>query len=269
MAITMGERPGSRSFTGSNDSPSRTDLYWIKGTADETEVTAHVLLWVSPFVVQGGGIVLYRQPEIAINHQGYDLWHVDVPYGKFNKAVGSFSFEFDGMGGTHTAYYSKETVARFPAGGDKTQFGGGINVQGAGDGPKGVEVVSPQLKLIYKFTHPAGYVNEAYAYALSEKVGCFNSKIWRGIPAGAALFMGPRGGQGTDSPASVTYEFGVSRNVQNETISGIANVNKRGWDVAWPYAKPADVGGKPGREIDSIFVERVYDPLDFSTFFGF
>lgn len=267
MSITIGELPNSREFTD-GDNPTRTDRYWIKGSADQAEVALYVDLWVAAFVVVKGGRVLYRQRDIHYESQGHDIWHVDVPYGRFEKQVGTFRFEFDAMGGTVNVLRSKATVARFAAG-NKDQFGGAINIRGPNDEPNGVDVVIPQLKLVYSFTHPAGAVSEAYAKSVASKVGQYNSAKWRSFEAGEALFMGARGAQGTDQPCSVSYEFGASQNLTNTTIGGVLVTAKKGWDVAWIYAKTADVGGKPGQVVDSVFVERVYDSFDFATFFGF
>ena len=267
MAITIGERPDSRTFTG-GDNPTRVDRYWLKGTADQSEVYAYVQLWISPFVVAVPSMVLYKQREVQIESQGHDLWNIEVPYGRYEKQVGSFRWDFDAMGGTQTVLRSKETVARYAAG-DKDQFGGAINVRGPGGEPQGIDIVIPQLKLVYTFTHPASYVNEAHAKAIAARVGQYNSQRWRSFDAGEVLFIGSRGGQGTDQPCSVSYEFSASQNLTNTTIGGVNVTLKRGWDAAWIYAKPADVGGKPGQVVDSVFVERVYDSFDFSSFFGF
>jgi hypothetical protein len=261
MTIRFDEKPTSRATT--YDPPSCTLLYTFAGSTD------HAIAWsyaysLSPTMYLAAGQTLYRQ-DVRVSCAGYDVWDVEVPYGKLDRTVGSYRFAFSTTGGTVNIKQAKAHVAVFPAG--KPDNKGAIDVEG--DTVHGAEIVIPALKLTYTFKHPLGFVNEAVAVRLSRLTGRTNSATWHGFKAGECLFLGAEGGDGSDSEAEVSYQVAASEEMTNATVGAITGVNKKGWDISWNSFEPVAAGGKPTRTVEYISVERVYDSFAFATELGF
>lgn len=255
------EKPTSRSMT--HEPPTITYLYTLAGTQE------HGIAWAyaysaTPTMVAAAGSALYRQ-DVRVSAVGYDLWDVEVPYGKLDKTTGQYRFSFNTTGGTVRITQAKSHIATFPAGGP--DHGGAIDVDGRE--VKGADIVIPALKLSYTFRHPLGIVNEALAVRLARITGQVNSATWHGFLAGEALFLGCNGSGGTDTESEVTYEIACSQNLTSATIGGITGVNKKGWEISWVSFADAVDGGKPVREAEYIYVERVYDTFNFAQQLGF
>jgi hypothetical protein len=81
--------------------------------------------------------------------------------------------------------------------------------------------------------------------------------------------LGASGKSGTNSEASVTYSIAASENLISQTIGAITGVNKKGWELVWVSYEPAVAGGEPIRKAKTIYVERVYDEMNFAAILGF
>lgn len=263
MAIQWKERPGSRQIT-SGENPTRRDKFSLAGTADESIVYILAAQFTSPIVSAAGQIV--NRQEISLDHQGHDLWYVDVSYGKKKAENGSYTFSFSTTAGTIQVRQAKEHIATYPAGGP--DMNGAIDVAENGE-VRGAAVMIPATKFTYTFKHPLGVVSEPFAIALGDLVGKTNSSAWHGMPAGSALFIGHNGSGGTEQDTSVQYEVAYSKGLVNATIAGVTGVNKKGWEVAWEFRRDAEDGGNPAKELRWIYIDRVYDSFDFYAGFGF
>lgn len=262
MSIGWSERTSSRGVTG--NPPSVLLQYALSGVIDDVAAYSYALGNTSPMWIAANQL-LYRQ-DLKLDHRGNGLWYVDVPYGPENKQVGQWDFDFDTTGGTVRLYQSKETQT-FPPGGPDHH--GAIDVQGKDLEVRGVDIVIPALRLGYTFRHPAGIMNEARAVHLARNTAKTNSAPWHGFAAGECLFLGAQGRSGSQSEASVTYSIACSENLVNKTIAEIAGVTKRGWWVSWISYERAVDGGQPVRRAEWIYVERVYDEMDFYAVLGF
>ena len=218
-----------------------------------------------PPAIACAGQIAYRQ-NIECDPAGWVHWDVVGQYGPRNQEIGEYQFRFSTAGGTLRITHAKEDVAQFPAGGPDVE--GAIDVQRDGE-VRGVEIVLPATKFTYDFKFPGGSVNEAVAIAWSELCGQTNEKAWHSMKAGEALLLSANGGQGTNSPATISFEIAHSKNLANATIGAIGGVNKKGWDIAWTSFKDDVDGGKPIVKPERIYVQRVYDSFDFAAKLGF
>lgn len=259
--IRFEERPGSGHSSASP--PTLTKEYFLSGVEDDYIALAYSLSATDTSVATPAGI-LWRQ-DVQMHHEGFALWGVTVPYAKEKKETGSFKFSFDTTGGTIHITNSKATVGKFPnTAPDNKQL---IGVHG--DQVDGVDIVVPALKMNYSFKHPAGMMTEAKARYLASVTGMTNSVMWHGFQQGEVLLLGATGSDGTEAEAEVNYGIAASANVSGLTIGDIANIAKRGHEVAWLAYKDAVDGGLPIKQPKHCYIERVYDEIDFFAALGF
>lgn len=262
MSFIFEEKPDSRS--GGEESPSQTREYYSYGETDEVFVQNYARSVIPAVVVTGIGN-LWRK-DIAYKWRG-PLCDITATFGTLSDSpqTGSFTWNFDTTGATVTVKAGKSHVASYPPG--VKQHGGAINV--TKDGVEGTEIIIPAMKFNVAFRHPQGVLNLSRAFALGDATGASNSDTFFTKGAGSFLFVGATGSDGSDAEAEVTYQFAYSKNLVNEVVGGIANVTKDGWDYAWlEFADAVNAGGAVKNPI-ACHVDRVYDRIAFSTFFGF
>jgi hypothetical protein len=196
---------------------------------------------------------------------------VEIAYGTRKNETGDFTWDFDTTGGTIHITQAKEEVARFPAASAPNQKGA-IGVDG--DEVKGTEIIVPALKINVNFRHPLGVITLPQADFLSDITGTVNNAVFLGTFApGRVLFLGARGSDGSQAEATVSYQFAVGKNQLNQTIGSVTGVNKKAWEVAWVRYKDtivtADGKDLPTREPKFVYVDRVYEEIDFRVALGF
>jgi len=262
MTISFEERPNTRRTT--SNPPTATFEWVCEGVADSGSVKALALSGTpaSVFVEEG---VLFRD-QIEVNEAGFCVYYVTVSYKKTKNETGSYGFNFSSSGGTLHITHSRETVNKYP-GTIRTQ-NQAIDL-GKDNVPRGTEIIIPALKMSYRFKHPLGVVNEAFAIAMYEVTGTVNSASWHGMPAGEVLFMGADGSDGTDAEAEVTYNVIREKNLSDLVIGAITGIAKDGHDFLWVHWQDDVVDGKPGVKPRGVYVERLYRRVDFSAALGF
>ena len=263
IPIRFEERP--KSGRSSVSPPTLTKEYFLSGIEDDYIANAYAASAIDSSVNVPQG-VLWRQ-DIQLDHEGHALYGITVTYGKDKRDTGSFKFSFDTTGGTVHITSSKETVGKFPANAADHKQTIGVN----GDNVDGADIIIPALKMNYSFKHPAGMVTEAKARYLASVTGMTNSVMWHGFQPGELLLLGATGSDGTDAEAEVNYSVAASANVlaPGLTIGGIANIVKKGHQLAWIAYKSADDGGKAATQPLAVYIERVYDEIDFFAALGF
>lgn len=250
--------------------PTQTNVFTASGTNDQSYVRAYTIA-ATPAVVASIYGTLYRQ-DVAVDPVGYEVWKVSVPYATAKHETGSFRLTFDTTGGTVHISNSKETIAKYAATGitapDYKQLIG-VN----GEDVDGVDVVIPALKLTAHYRHPAAIVSLARIKYLANITGNVNSTPFMTFAAGEVLFLGCSGSEGTDAETEVQYQFACSANASGLTIGAIADVVKKGHEVAWiKYKDNTDTAGGtvyPVKQPEFVYVERVYDTIDLSLALGF
>ncbi len=264
MSIRFTEKPGSRNTVG-GESGSRVDLFTLSGTNDSEVAYFTTLANTALFVVAAGQILFRQDPKIE--HQGHDLWSVEVPYGRKSKESVEWRVSSSTTGRTQRITQSKNTVKIFgpanPPAGNK----GAIDVQNGE--VRGVDIILPSTRLTYEITWPAGVVSEAYILFVSQQVGKTNANYWHGMKPGEGLFSGHTVEQGSAQKRVMRFDIEYSPELPPTNIAGIAGVTKRGWDVAWESRIDDVDNGKPVKPAVWIYVERVYDEIDFASVMGF
>ena len=280
MTVTAKEKPGSREVTG-GDNPGSTVVYIIQGTADDG-AAYEAMMAEAPAWWQGiprrEGIV--REKRIREGSPGLCIWEGTVRYSTWvatpAPSTGDNVFEFRAGGGSEHIQRSLETVHVYPRPGTTAPDQHGyIGVQ-ASSGQAGVTVLgmdrgggettgpgtSAWTERVYV---PAGIVNAAYRRILMNGTWHVNSSAFRGWDAGEILFTSLQGGKRGLGDWELSFEFARSANERNIIRGAITGIEKRGWDYLWEYyAVGVDEGAQKLVAVpEAVYVERVYDYLDF------
>lgn len=249
--------------------PSYTAVYTAAGSNDSAYVRAYALAATPAIVALLDVGTLYRQ-DLAVDPAGFEQWKVTVPYGKNEQAAGSYRLTFDTTGGTVHVASSKETIGKYPAATapDYKQLIG-VNK----DDVEGADIVIPALKVSVHFNHPAAIITIARIKYLADITGLVNSATFLTFAAGEVLFLGASGSEGTDAETEVTYQFAMSANAASLTIGDVANIVKKGHELAWiKYKDAVDTVGSddlPVKQPEFVYVERVYGTVDLALALGF
>jgi hypothetical protein len=265
MAITVDEMPDSRAT--SHNPPSHERKYRVSGTLDESLAISYAVS-ASPAVYYGYAGALYRQ-DVKVDPDGWNRWIATVPYGPLTQEYGSFHFGFDTTGGTARLKASKAHYGTYFADASTSAtspYKGSIGVTPTGE-VEGVDIVIPALRLSYTIKQPLGLVTESYAKRLAKITGYINAFTFRGFAPGELLFMGARGEDGSNTEASVSYDFLASADAVL-TIGGINNIVKYGHAYLWVAFKPSVESNQHVQVPRSVHVERVYDVVDFAAMLG-
>ena len=265
MDFQFGEKPNSRS--GTSKPPTETRRYFAVGSSDREYVRAYAASVIPAQIVTTEG-TLYRQ-DIADDWTSSNYCELTVPYAKNENETGSMKISFDTTGGTVNIKASLSTIGAFGGGAAVGDFGGAIGVNGPDQDVEGTEIVIPAGKLTISYSHPAGVITMAQIKTLMRNTGVVNSDTFMTFAAGEVLFLGATGSDGTDADAEVSYSFACSENLINQVIGGINVVAKDGWDYAWIKFAEAVAAGKPVKEPQSIYVERVYRRTNLGLLLGF
>lgn len=178
-------------------------------------------------------------------------------------------WSFDTTGGTIKLMTSKLTNAYAPAGRTAPNFSGAIGVKNTGKDaePEGVDIVLPGLKLTATYKWPKDTVDLAYVKLLSGMTGRTNNAAVSVFATGELLFLGATGEIVPGVPNELRYDFLASENASGLTIGAISGIAKKGHEYLW-VAFEADSDASAKKLIQkpvAVYVERVYDPGDFST----
>jgi hypothetical protein len=263
MPFEFNERPDSRAWTV--DPPGVTYRYKASGEHDDSIVLAYALSG-TPTVVYSGVGALFRG-NVQVDPDGHKQYVVTVPYGSRKNETGSATFRFDTTGATINIKAAKEHIASYPSGAPANPHKAAIGVTKDGQ-VEGADIVVPALRLTYSFRHPAGIINENHARALAGVTGMTNSATFRGFAAGELLYVGSAGEDGTETEASVDYNFVASKNVTDLRVGDILNIVKQGHHLLWIEFKNEVDSGKPVVQPERVHIERVYDAVNFAAIFG-
>jgi hypothetical protein len=243
--------------------PALTLRFLATGTMEDEFVKAYAMT-ATPLVYGSVWGNLFRS-DITVAPDGFNRWLVTVPYGQNVAPTASWSWSYDSTGGSFHIKASKATVAKYPAGAPDFKQLIGVH----GDDVDGADIVIPSMKITVNYKHPLGFLTLDYAYTIGSLTGYVNSATMLRRPAGEVLFLGGTGSDGTTAEVEATYQFAVSKNLQNAVVGAITGIQKDGWDVAWIKWKDASDGGKPVKQPESIYVERVYDRINLAAALGF
>lgn len=237
------------------------------GEQDDSLVYEYAINNTPTSVLLVTGSLLWRQ-DISMTPVGWNQYLITVPYGPRDRRTGSASFSFDTTGATARIKCAKEHVKTYAASGvvNSNCHKGAINVTSDGN-VEGAEIVIPALKLTATFRHPVGVVNDAYVKGLAAITGSMNSIRFRSYDPGELLFVGATGSYGTEAESELSYQFVASQNA-TLTIGDIADIVKKGHDYLWVEFVHKAQDGRPAVQPLRVHVERLYEPVDFGSYFG-
>ena len=265
MAIIFDHKPDSG--TASLAKGEVVHEYQLIGTTGEFPNEESAAFWLDanvPLFFSGAWL-----QDIQIRPQGNGLFFVTCPYGPLPQWPGSsFALNFRTTGGTVHITSSMNQIARYSVPGgpaadpDRTVIGQ--------DG-SGADITVPVQMRSYKFAYDAGIITETAMDYWEDLTGMVNLLTWHGRPPGEVLFLGAEGDttEAADGPASVTFNFAMSRNKTNQKIGAITGVNKQGHDLIDIHTKNAVIAGEDVQREKFIYVQRVYDRLSFIDYLGF
>jgi len=240
--------------------------YVVRGTSDEIEARTE-LLAESPAGLDSGA---YVRDNVDVNEiRGLAGFIGTVSYRRAEavslppKEPGESSFNFDTGGATQRIFASKATVAAYGADASIADNGKLIGV--TDQGVEGADIVIPQFQFTETHVKTPAEVDNAYKAILFGLTGRTNDASFKGLNEGECLFLGASGAQRGDDNWEIQYRFAGSANVTGLAIGGISGINKGGWEYLWIRYVDGDANGITTRVPERVYVERVYDPGDFST----
>lgn len=256
------EAPG-RDGTKGGDNPADSVPWVVLGTSSET--VAKAVLQASAPAIFG---TLYMQ-DVSVKEIAFETWDGNVRYGpKKQNKEGEYKIAFDTTGGKQKITHSLETIHKYaPPGKTATDHKGAIGV--TSHGVEGCEIVTPKFSWTETWTLPAADYGWAYSQVLKAITGKVNSGTFRGFPAGQVLFIGGKGASSSKDPAQIeiAYSYEQSNDVTAQTVGDITGIAKTGWQYLWvQYEETADTtANKYARRPSGVYVEKVYDSIDFSA----
>ena len=262
MTFKFTERRNSRQTT---TEPPTFVLRYAAAGSNDSEYARTYALAATPSIVAAASAILTRQ-DVAVDPVGFELFNVDIPYGKDKKLNGSYKLHFDTTGGTVHITQAKEHIASYPAGAADHQGAIGVTDK---DDVQGTEVVIPALKIVVSFSHPLGVITLPQIFNLARWTGRTNSDFFLTRPPGEVLYLGSTGEEGSDTPTSVDYHFAFSENLTAYSVAGISGISKLGHHHYWLEYRSAASGGKAARQPKAVHIERVYDTVPMALAFGF
>jgi hypothetical protein len=236
------------------------------GEHRETVVNAYAIAFTPSIVATIYGI-LYRQ-DIKVTKTAYDQYSISVPYGTRKNETGEWTWDFDTTGGTVHITNGK-SERRYPSTAPDQKAAIAVDR----DQVNGTDIIIPAMKINVSYKHPQGQITLAQAKFLNSITGMTNSAPFLTFAAGEALFLGARGADGTATDATVSYQFAMSANANNLTIGAVANIVKKGHEVAWiKYEDNTETISGTIRQVrvpKFVYVDKVYEETDLATALGF
>lgn len=283
--------------------PAQTRRHRYYGSIEPSNVMNIAWATTAPAIVSPAGM-LYRQ-DIKISQFAYDMWDIEVPYGPRVNENGEWTWDFDTTGGEVHITTSKQTVRSYvhPYAAiletEAPSYNGSIDVQGAQNDVKGIDIVIPTMKLNVQYRHPQGVVSLPFARRMMQLTGMVNSTRFLGWAPYEVLFLGAQGSDGTNTDASVSYSFAISPNASALSLdkyglnpcsleqwggpntynlpcdTSPVTIEKEGWNVIWIRYEDEtviDTNGnyiKPSKLPRYVYIERVYDTVNLAAALGF
>lgn len=259
-------------------------VYIVSGTTDDM-VALRAAFAFAPEkrdnLVKSGASIQERATE--------SFWKIRVDYASSSSVASTqsvsggenFASSFSTSGGTQHVETSLSTITQLwdsklypssplkPYGRD---YPGCIEPDQDGN-PRGIDIPTAMFKFNEVHYFKSSKVNTAFLKKLAYATGrIINSKTFRGYEPGEVLFLGASGSQDgaiEEGSWTVTYEFAVQPNQSNVVIEGaledITVPTKYGWDYLWKYIESrANAEGKVFKRTTGVFVERLFEPQNFS-----
>jgi hypothetical protein len=252
MTTSVHELWDNRIETVSSDRPTLSIQYMVRDAADEAAVKSAIASGTpSSFGV------LTRTSYTIDERVDETTWKVTKTWERPDIVEDEPDVAFDTGGLTQHIKQSISTVASY--GDNPPDNQGAIGFDG--ENVQGVDITVPQFS--WKETHLLESVDAAYFGTIFSCTGKVNDGSFRGFSAGEVLFLGANGSRKRSGEWEITFSFSASQNLTSQTIGGIVNINKGGWEYLWVrYAEDVD-GNRLIRKPVAVYVEKVYEEADF------
>lgn len=270
MSIIVAEKWFSR-FREETRTSIQTERHYVaKGSTDETAIRDAVIA-ESPTTLESGTLsragVDVEPVGVEGNGDEPNVWDAIVKYASQAIAFlnGDGDYWFETGGGTRHLEQSIQTVAAYGANADPADNGGLIGA--TADGVEGVDIVMPVYNFTETHVFPVNAITTGYKNTLFVMTGRVNNGLFRGIAAGACLFLGASGRRISDDFYEITFKFAASPNAENLTVGDITGIDKKGWDYLWVRKVPVglpDLGVVTQRPV-AVYVEQVYLDGNFAS----
>ncbi len=294
--ITIYERSISRA--GTDDAVDI--IYLAIGSDDSASVRSSVIAQAWADFPDGyDGLQFGGMSSIRVIDEDDQKWECTIRYGIANwagaGAIGNATLmSFSTVGGTEHIYQSKETRAKFPD--DAPDYQGAINV--ANGHPGGVEIIAPILNFTIrqKYMFPAStgspgdnevsqtlidafrlctghYNDDDFSMRLSTR---YDYDLDLTFLAGELLLRGvdsPEQDDNGNIVATFHFSAGLNRTADSalgpiplDFMASSETIDKAAWDYIWfAYRNVKDDSAQATVPRPSaVYVERVYDPADFT-----
>lgn len=287
MSIICYEAAGSPKphYTTPSESGGSTDerVYVVLGTSDEI-AAANAALAIAPLFLNtvNPGEVLIRT-DATPAPIGPTAWEVAVKYvNESNKKSqeppepGTWHFNFDTTGGSHKITQALETVWK----GERSMSNPAPDLQGAigWDGKKVNGADVPVAKLEFSITayYAPTAVTTTFMRNLARRTPRTNSDTFLGFDPGELLYVGSSGSGDIPTrngqrvkPIAITHKYWASENLTDLAVGEITVATKKGWDYLDVRYEMVEESGKLFPVPVHAFVHRIFEEMDFVTFFGF
>lgn len=258
----------------SGDEDGRTLSYVAKGTSvdTDTDLAAENVVWASaPATWSGFTKRRISTVEEKSGLENLPIYYVDVEYGplkdlrKDPAETGDVEFAFDVSLASVHVNYSLEVVNQYIAAGESVPpQTKAISVDNQGV-PQGADITAPQTQFTLSYWPENAIITPAYRLAIENLVGAVCDSAFDHRAAGEVRLMGFRGRARNNDDWQLDFNFGVRKNVANQTIAGIPGITKDGWDLLDPVVRPEKQGSTVAPKLVGFRVQRIYERAPFTT----
>lgn len=279
MSITVNQEwknvsAGFSAEFGTDKASDYSETYIVRGTEDDLQAMRSA--WgYAPSKKEG----LTKSKSSIEERLATDTWKIRVSYADNVQTSGEDSetgergvtTAFQIGGGMQHIETSLATVGKYwdsevyPSGGDYP----GVIEPDADGNPRGLDIPAPTFRFSENHVFRRSRMTTSFQKKLAYTVRCMNMRTFRGFEPGEVLFIGAtstQNGVGGDSKFTVTFNFEVQPNQQAIKIGNITVAKKLGWDYLWKMVESrSNTQGKVFKRVVAVFVERIYNPVDFSV----
>lgn len=271
MAVKFTEVFPSRRASDNREGSDDSELSWFAEGSDVRLEIAAAAPSVVPLVYENRMIRRIDYDPLGPGQWEVTAQYVSAEHHEQNRKLepGEFRFTFDTTGGqAHVTHSPAGRWRKYPASGadEAPDYEGAINFSNGK--VEGVSVGVGALKLVLQYKHSQGVITSAYLQLLKALTYKRNAAVWFGFDPGEVLYVGSTGGDGSNAPAEITYNFEVDENLTGLQYGSITGVAKDGHDYLWCATAPdVDSTTKWQRpKVIGVYVHTMYTKVDFGLF---
>lgn len=188
---------------------------------------------------------------------GGGVWEITARYGLVDRSEKVYNL--DTSGGSAHVSQSLSTIGRY---GIAPDCKGAINFDG--ERVEGVDISTRRFAWNEQYKLRPTQFTQAYKLILFNMTYRMNNATFRGFAAGEVLFQGATASQQGSHDVELTYYFEASPNMAGYSVGGITVAAKLGWDYQWVRYKKTDASNRVITSPDGVYIERLYEPGNFT-----